>query len=245
MKEIHSILQTLGLLDSEISTYLAALEEGPSTVVDLSKITKLSRQATYTAIESLSQRGLMTSVLRGKKRFYAAEPPSKLLAYAKRQNQQMQERVKDLESMIPELELQTGGDRPVVRVYEEKEGLKAIIEDMKKNTSRETFEITDLDAMYKVLKPEDLKPLRQQLARRRIKIKGLYAGTAGPKMANSERYFLSNQNTGFKSHISIHGDKIEMVTFIDKIHSLTVESEHLSKTMKILFTLAIRGQKKK
>jgi len=70
MKDITPILKSLGLLDSEVKTYLASLENGPETVLDLAKLTKLSRQAVYSAIDALTERGLMSSALRGKKRYY-------------------------------------------------------------------------------------------------------------------------------------------------------------------------------
>src|SRR5512142_2814354 len=130
MKDIAPILKSLGLLDSEVKTYLKALENGPGTVLDLAKSTNLSRQAVYVAINSLTERGLMSSALRGKKRFYAAEHPSKLLEYAKRRNEEMKAQTQDLERLLPEIEMQAGGERPVVKLFEGREGLKAIIADL-------------------------------------------------------------------------------------------------------------------
>ena len=132
MKDISPILKSLGFLDSETKTYLAALSMGPSTVIDLTKQVKLSRQAVYVAIESLTERGIMSSTLIGKKRFYAAEKPEKLLAYAKRRESELDEHVKDLEKAIPDLELRTGGERPSVKVLEGKEGLRAYLVDLGK-----------------------------------------------------------------------------------------------------------------
>jgi HTH-type transcriptional regulator, sugar sensing transcriptional regulator len=235
MEKIASILKSLGLLESEISTYLAALEKGPSTVIDLAKSSKLSRQATYTAIELLTERGLMSSVVRGKKRFYSAEPPAKLLAYAKRKNAEMHDQVSDLEGLIPDLELMVGGERPVVRVFEGKEGIKTIIQDIQNSASKESYEITDADALFDVLKPEDLKELRGTLQKRNKKIKGIYAGKVGPKGFNVQRKILSDKEGGFQANIGIYGNSVAMVTFSGKMYSLLIESPQLAKALKILF----------
>lgn len=245
MKDISPILQSLGLLDSEITTYLAALENGPGTVLEIVKSTKLSRQATYVAIDMLSKRGLMSSALRGKKRYYAAEHPEKLLAYAKRRDMEMHERVKDLERMLPELELQTGGERPVVRLFEGKEGLKAIIEDMKSTEFKKSVEIADLEALYKVLSPDDLKTMRTALQKRGVKIRGIYAGAPGPKFVETDRIPLADEFSGFKADIGVYGNKVEMITFEGKLYSIIIESEALAKTLNILFELAFRGATKK
>lgn len=244
MKKIAEILQSLGLLDSEVKTYMAALQNGASTVLELSKETSLSRQATYVAIDGLVKRGLMSSALQGKKRFYAAEHPDKLLAYAKRKTHELNEQVSDLERLVPDLELKMGGDRPVVRVYEGKEGIKAIIEDMKVTNTKKIVEITDVDAMFKVLSPEDLKSMRLELRRRGAVVEGLYSGvgTDSPTV-EANRLVLTDEDSNFQSHIAVDGDKIQLVTFKGKMISVIVDSEALASTMRILFKYALHGSK--
>lgn len=244
MKDITPILQSLGMVESEIKTYLKALEGGPAVALELTKRTNLSRQAVYTAIESLTDRGLMSSALRGKKRFYAAEHPDKLLAYAKRRDALMREHIDDLERMVPELELQIGGERPIVKVFEGKEGVRAIIEEMKKTETKEAFEITDLDAMYKILSPKDLASMRQELKKRNIYIKGFYSGLPGEAVAKVNRVILPQEYSGFKAQIGIYGNKVYMVSFEGKMVSMLVESNTLAKTLNIIFDLAFKCAKR-
>lgn len=240
MINIESILRSLGFAESEQKTYLAALEHGSSTVLDLSKSTHLSRQATYTAIETLTKRGLMSSMLTGKKRYYAAEHPERLLDYAKRRATEVAEQIASLERSLPELALRMGGERPVVKVYEGEEGIRTVLDEMQHSNIRESFEITDLDAMYAILKPEDLLPMRSKLKKTGIHINGLYAGAASPKIADSERYALPKESQNFKSNVTIYGNKIALVTFEGKMHSVIIESEALAQTMIILFKLAFK-----
>ena len=242
MKDISPILRALGLLDSEIKTYLTALERGPRTVLDLAKLTKLSRQAIYVAIESLTERGLMSSSLQGKKRFYAAEPPDKLHAYAKRRETEMKERMNDLERILPELELKVGGEKPVVKLFEGKEGVLSIIRDLAVSRSSNNEEIADLHAMWDVLSPEDLKPMQEELKKANAHVRGLYSGLAKGKTLTSDRFTLPEKYTGFKSNITVYGkDKIAFVVFTGKMHSIVIESEHLAKTMRILFDLSLHA----
>ncbi|MEA3249840.1 MAG: helix-turn-helix domain-containing protein [Patescibacteria group bacterium] len=245
MKNIAPIMKSIGLLESEISTYMAALEQGPSTVIDLSKKSKLSRQATYTAIDMLTERGLMSSVLRGKKRFYTAEPPTKLLAYAKRKDSELHDKVGDLENMLPELELQVGGERPIVKVFEGKEGLKAISQEIRASRAKENYELTDLDAMFKVLSEEDLKEVRASLeqAGQRRRVKALYSGNPAGSKEDEYHIFLSNADAGFEANIGIYGNKLTLMTFRGKMYSMLIDSEPLTKAMKVLFEHAHNGVK--
>jgi sugar-specific transcriptional regulator TrmB len=245
MKDISPILKALGLLDSEIKLYLKALEDGPGTVLDLAKATGLSRQAIYVAIESLTKRGLMSNALRGKKRFYAAEHPDKLLDYAKRRDVEMHERVQDLERMLPELELAAGGEKPVVRVFEGKEGLRAVMADMQNTKTKVSFEIADLDAINKVLTKEDIAALRDSVRKGGTKVRGLYAGQTQGNSNPVDRMFLSREQGGFSSHIGTYGDdKIALVTFEGKMYSVIIESKPLNKALRLLFETAFKNAKK-
>jgi len=245
MKDIKPILKSLGLLDSEIKTYMKALEKGPSTVLEFTKYTGLSRQATYVAIQSLTDRGLMSSAQSDKKSLYAAEDPEKLLAYAQRRESKLKENIDDLKRALPELKLRAGGEKPTVKVFEGKEGLITVIEELQKNPKKDAVEITDGKAMYSVLTLEDLLPLRKKLKKANVYIRGLYTGEkVSPKTVGGYRYVLPKEYWDFKTNIGVYGNKIAMVTFGGKIHSVIIENPHLAKTLKIVFDIAFKEAKK-
>jgi HTH-type transcriptional regulator, sugar sensing transcriptional regulator len=236
MIDIAPILKSLGMLDSEVRVYLATLELGPSTVLDIAKHTKLSRPATYTAIDALTARGLMSAVQRAKKRLFAAEHPDRLLAYAKRQEHELEAKVADLARAIPDLALRVGGEKPIVKSYEGKGGLQAIIEDMRSTHPERLDEITNVDAMRSVLSDEDLAPLRKEYDRIRTNIRGLYAGSARPSAADAR--LLPPELASFKGTIEIYDNKVAFVTFGGNIHSVIIENSDIAETMRALFGLA-------
>lgn len=241
MKDISPILASLGFTDSETKTYLAALTGGPGTVIDLSKRSKLSRQSSYSAINALTERGLMASNLVGKKRHYSAEEPDRLVSYAKRHKEEVQTTIRDLEEAIPELRLQTGGERPVVRLLEGKEGLRAIVEDYRKVNFKTAMELTDLDALYSILKPSDLEDLRKSLAKTKVKIRGIYAGNPGKTDVHVDRKVLPKSLSHFNADIGVRGDRVAFATLKGKMHSVIIESKEIAKAMEVLFTLAFIG----
>lgn len=241
MKEISPILKAFGLLDSEIKTYLVALESGPQTAQDLTKRTRLSRQAIYTAIESLVRRGLMTSVLRHTKRLYSAEHPDRLLAYARRRETKLKDYIRDLERAIPELELQMGGERPIVRVLEGKEGVQALLEQTATKRTPTFYEIADYNAMIKVLDLEDLRPLREAIDRNGIKAIGLVNRPPFHNRPNIEHFLLPEEFRDFRCDIFVFGDHIGLVTFEGKIYSIIIEHKKLARALEILFVMATRA----
>jgi sugar-specific transcriptional regulator TrmB len=244
MKDISPILSSIGLQNSEIRTYLSALKLGPSTVIVLAKDTGLSRQATYVAIEDLTKRGLMSSVQHGKKRFFASETPAKLYAYAQRHELEMREKIQELNGLLPQMELYMGGEKPIVRVFEGKEGVREILEDLRETHSPEVFEITDVAAMDSVLESDDLVPLRNELLKKNITVHGLYTQPSREKKIRVNHYVLRMEESNFKSNISIYSDKITMVTFEGKMHSVIIESAALAKAMRVVFARALGLHKK-
>ncbi len=243
MKDLAPLLRSLGLLDSEIKVYVAGLTRGAGTILDFTKATHLSRQAVYTAVDALTDRGLFSNVMRGKKRYFAAEQPNKLIAYAHRYHHDVATKIADLEQMLPELTLQAGGDKPIVRLFEGKEGVRAIMEDWANTDFKEMDEIADTDALFTVLTPEDLAPLRKILKKRDVKVRGMYMGKKRSEGTVGDLHTITSKEGEFKSHIGVYGDKINLVTFEGKMYSAIVESKRLAQAMRTLFHLAIEGVK--
>ncbi len=239
MKDIAHFMQFLGVADGEIKTYQAALKKGSSTVVDIAKETGLSRQAVYDAIGTMTERGLMSSVQVGKKRLFTAEPPSKLLAYAKRRDDAMKEQISDLERSLPALELQIGGARPLVRLYEGKEAIHAYLADVQKNKPKKIFEIADTDAMYELLSSKDLEPVRNELKRARTEVEGMYFEKS-PRPRAKKGYSLPHGAQPFRANITLYDDKVAFVSFSGKVFSVIIENPNIAGALRNMFELAMK-----
>jgi sugar-specific transcriptional regulator TrmB len=246
MKDVSTILKSLGLADSEVKLYLAALENGASSVVDLAKQTGLSRQACYTAIEQMIDRSLMSSVQHGKKRLFVAEPPDKLLAYAKRKEQEMKERINDLKHALPKFELQLGGERPVVRMYEGKEGIRAFLDETRRVRPKLTREFADSDALRAVLTSEDLAPYQRELAKQKGKIKGIYMADQAttPSVVEGERVFIHHPKDRARADITVLGDRVGFVSLAGKMFTVILENKEIAKAVGYLIDLAYEEAKR-
>jgi len=247
MSDIRTILTSLGLLESEVKTYLAALGLGPSTVIALSKATKLSRQAIYDALSALVEHGIMSSVLKGKKRHYLAEHPDTLLAYAKKRKSDLGVQVKNLKRLVPKLTLQMGGDRPVVRMLEGKEGAK-LLSEMLEHQKRGThmYEVSDLEAVNEVFTEEELMLYRNASKKKGLTYDAILRGE--PKTNNKDgnkKYIIPEDKVeSFNTNISIGEREINMVALSGKMYTIQIENKEIRDAMKLLFELAVKGLKK-
>jgi len=141
-KLIESLVD-IGLSDNEARVYLAGLELGPCTVLQLAKHSGVKRTTIYTVIESLQAVELIKIELYGWKKLFTALKPDNLGTALNR-------RQKLLTSLIPKLEnLQTSKSSRSELSYWE--GLKAV-----KNVYNQLLQTIELGQDYLVLGNQEI-----------------------------------------------------------------------------------------
>jgi sugar-specific transcriptional regulator TrmB len=65
----------LGLSEKEAAVYLATLELGEDTALNIAEKSQVNRTTTYVILEKLMKLGLASTVERGKKTVFVAEDP--------------------------------------------------------------------------------------------------------------------------------------------------------------------------
>lgn len=121
----ENILEKLGMRQDEANIYAALLGSGPETVSGIAKSTGLHRPAIYRILPHLIERGLVTSVPRGKQKRFAAESPEKLKTL-------VDEVAGDLQEAIPELmrAFSSRSKKPIVKFLEGRKGIMSVFEDL-------------------------------------------------------------------------------------------------------------------
>ncbi|MFA6171512.1 MAG: helix-turn-helix domain-containing protein [Patescibacteria group bacterium] len=117
----QQILLNYGLDQKEAEVYLSMLKTGLGSILKISQATEIKRSTVYLAIESLVAKGLVRPIVKGKKRYYLAEDPEKLVAL-------IDDKKKEIEKIIPLLKSDylKQSEKPRVTFYEGKEGIKKI-----------------------------------------------------------------------------------------------------------------------
>ena len=244
-KDIATLFTSLGLSASETKIYLASLELGPTSVQDIAKAAKLSRTAAYDAIESLQKRGLMSSFERAKKKFFTAEDPETAAAHFKENINQMQDQLEVLNRAIPEIKMMAGGERPTVRFYEGKEALYALFADVEKVSPNELLEVSNVDAVYEFLGPDDLAAARSASKVETTKVRMLHLGEIRNPRKNTKYCKISKEFGDFNGDIWVYGDRVAFVTFVGKTICVIIESKVVVQVFHVLFEAAWKYNKGK
>ncbi len=238
-QDFIKLLRDIGLLPSEIKVYLAALELGPSSIQNIAKKAKISRTATYEAVELLQKRGLIAASSVGKKSLYSAEDPERITAYLKSEQHRLQTLLTDVTRSVEGLRLLAGGIRPTVRVYEGEEALRAYFDHVAQVKPKEFSEISNLDDVYKFLDNTTIQFARQSytwadMKRNRL----LHRGKLRNPRKGVQFRELPEKWGEFHGNIAIYDRYVTFVTFVGKLVVVIIESESLTTTMQLLFDIA-------
>ncbi len=243
-------LQQLGLSEKEAKVYLASLELGSSSVQDIAHKAEINRPTAYFQIELLIKKGLISSVTKGKKRYFNAESPDQLIRLLDIQEKEIKNKRNDFQKFLPELKtiFDLSEEKPKVRFFEGIEGIKAIQRDILKTETKTLEEFIPLDDTYKVF-PPDSGDHRKEMAKKlkAISKRIIYTSKKGKILKseeeNTKRAFIPIDKFSFHTEITIYGNKTALANHKDKLIGVIIESEEIANSLKIIFNLAWEAAK--
>ncbi len=118
-KHVRDALLSYGFDEKETKIYLAGLELGSATVLELARRTGLARTTIYPIVEALRHRGFFRLRKEKGHTHYVAEPPGTFL-------RRLEEREQTFRAILPSLEALhgTAGDAVGVTMYEGSDGFR-------------------------------------------------------------------------------------------------------------------------
>lgn len=250
-------LKKLGLKDKEASVYLSCLQLGPSPVQRIARKADVVRATTYVVLESLMSQGLVTKYKEGKKTLFSAEPPRMLMRLLEKEREDVDERQRDLETLLPELQVlvKTAKGRPTVRYFDGLEGLRAIRREMLmySQTGDTWYNFTPRDHLTALFGGAEEDSYYRQRMAKKIKVRTLYSTKSPTQRASvakrqaaysdtlSEHRYISARYFPSPSGMTIFRDRIAIGSFIGKLGGVIVESAEMADMMRRLFELAWIG----
>lgn len=238
-------LQALGLSEKEAKVYLAALELGQAPVQKIAAAAKLPRPTCYLQINTLSQRGLMTSVEEGKKRLFIAEPPEALLTLFQHEAEEVKTKQEALAHMLPELKSRmTGDDLPKVRLYEGLEGLEAMRRELLKLKNTEWYVICGADHYDSVVPRDSQVTQLRRIVSQRLRCKAILVDVKPTEKIIPElkylyeRYWVPSSKYDFPGEIAIFGNKVALLSYDKRPIGVIIENRAISTAMRSFFKLA-------
>lgn len=249
MSLLSQELIKLGLSDKEAKVYLATLELGYETVLNIAKKAQINRPTAYFILESLQKKGIVTTFEKEKKTYFAAESPDKLVTLLHKQKQDIDQKQKEFENILPEFRAlyNISPEKPTVRFFEGKQGLIAMREDFLKTSDKKIEAMYCLDDLNKVFTPEENKEFSNRRSAKKIKTFAICTAInqeiKRPQIL-SERRMVPFEKFPITSDLTIYNNKVAIASLKGKLSGVIIENKEIANTMRSLFYLAWESAKK-
>ncbi|MBP9757903.1 MAG: helix-turn-helix domain-containing protein [Candidatus Pacebacteria bacterium] len=238
-------LQDLGLSEKEAAVYMAALEIGRATADQLAKHAKIKRPTTYVQLESLMKMGLMSTYEEDKRTYFAPESPELLKRLLTKQRDELEAKERNLAGILPGLTqfFAGAGERPAVRFFEGKNGIKAIRDGLLSLPSGTHLKwIYNHDSLTQVFDEGERYDFAKRRAAQGIQLQSIYTRLAGPFdsndiVPNTERRFIEHGKMPITSDFYIYDNTVAMMALQERTFGILVESKEIAQSMGILFHL--------
>lgn len=224
------VLKQLGLSDNESEVYLLLLQMREALASDIAKKSKISRPHIYDTIAKLIDKGLASYVLQNGRRVYRPADPEVLVDLLKA-------KAETLGNAMPELRklYAPAKEKPVVEVYEGKESLKALLNELLRDGKG--FKAFGPTTRWKYEVPIAIK--RYFKEREKIGFKGqlLY-----PEGTEVYRHPLNEFRPIPKEYSSpattvMYGKKTAFILWLDPILTITIDNKEFSDSFRNYFDM--------
>ncbi len=220
-------LREFGLNDNEIRVYKACLELGSSSVTKISERANIYRTLTYEVLNSLSEKGLVSYVVKDKKKYFEAASPRKFIHI-------LDERKKKINEILPDLiNIQKSvKTKPSITLYEGKEGVKTALENILQE-AKSFYAFSPNKAMFNILKYY-FPNFFERRAKAGIKVKAIVDQPPYTTKLLEHKIIKKNVKVGYW----IYNNK---VIFFDCSKenpiAVVIENKEIAKTMKLTFDI--------
>jgi len=233
-------LQDIGLSDKEAQVYLGLLQVDHDSVLDLAKKTKINRTTIYPVLDSLAKKGLISEIKVDTKVRYQAEPPERLETFVEQQKIALEEQSARLHDIVPQLKSiqRESGERPVVKVFEGREGIISSLEEYFKNLPQDSvsYSIYSKDLLDEVFSPFERKKFLEIRKSKKSISKAIYTRAEGeiPNSDPDKRVKIDRNKYPILCDISISGDEVVISTLHGHLTSISIKNNDVAQTIKSL-----------
>jgi sugar-specific transcriptional regulator TrmB len=226
-EKIKEFLKSIGLGKNEAEIYLALLRKEASSVLEISKITKIHRSNIYDSLNNLINHGLVYEINTNKRKLFYARPLKSLLDYVKHKEIELKEIINSFEVVNP-IDRKVGISKGKFAL---KQALMSLLE------SGEPIVVYGIpNSAIETIGPI-LKEFHKERIKRKILMRHIYNQNAQErikqlnKMKYTEARHLSEKYDSFVS-TNIVKDKVILIIWDKEISVIEITDKNIAQAYK-------------
>ncbi len=242
------VLEEAGLAGNEAKVYLALVDLGSALAGEITKRSGVNRTNVYDALDKLTEKGLVSYVIKSNRKYFEASSPERIVNYLEEKEAKLKKKKRLVNNLLPELEIRRKLSREPqeATIYKGKKGLKSIAEDVLKTKK----ELLAFGAEGKFM--EEMQHYGKQWHIRRKKLKIPIKIIFNEKVRkNKEKAKFPMTKMRFSSALYdtpattwIYGDKVAVVVWSGQFIITLIRSKEVAKSYKQFFDVLWKGSKK-
>ncbi|OGE81147.1 MAG: hypothetical protein A3H72_00170 [Candidatus Doudnabacteria bacterium RIFCSPLOWO2_02_FULL_48_8] len=240
--QTESLLKEIGLTDKEIAIYLCLIELGAVPVRTLAQHSKINRGTTYDILKRLLELDLVNYLDKTTHQYFVASDPEKILMLVERKQKELEKVKKQVEETLPELKLifEKRGGKPVVKLYEGPEGIRAILQDvldsMEKASEKKYYVFSSASVRKNVYAA--MPDFSSKRIKRGIAVQTISLGEGGQLVGLDERRWIASRKTGLDATYElIYDGKVAHISLdnTDNPVGVLIQNREIAETQKLIF----------
>lgn len=236
--EIKQVLEQFGLTGKKADVYLASLELGSATVIEIAKKSGVKRTTCYDVLMELEKDGFISETAKGKKRLFSGEDPEKI-------RKKLHDRESLFSEILPQLKsiYNIKGVKPKIQFYEGKEGLRKVYADTLGYSSEilafateDIVKVLGMDWANHYIENRIKKGIRQRaiIPKTELIIDDF---SSKDQKQNRMSKLIDPKKYPFSVEINIYGfQKVALMSAREET-GVIIEGVEIYKTMKLIFEL--------
>lgn len=227
-------LEELGLSEKAAAIYASLLGKNRMGVAELARESNIKRATCYEYLDMLLQKDFVTRVPIGKRMYYSAVSPKKVLADFRKKTAGFEAKMEDMLRMH-----EAAVNRPKVSFHEGKREIKNIYDDLFK-TVGDLYSIFPADSFFETFTEEDYDDFDKALSQYALRSRDLFVASKSYKKLKVIRDKNGTQHKSdkklppdFKSNVDviIYSDKVALISLRD-LSAIVIENRDIAELFK-------------
>ena len=247
-------LKKIGFSEKEAGVYIQLIRLGAQPVSVISDRAGINRTTTYDIIESLTKKGLVSSIKKEGITHFKALDPKELLNYLEREKvehaKQIEKQQKEMEQLLPELISLENPEstKPKVAFFEGEKGMRQAYEDTLTSTE-DILAYANVEDMHRGLPNFFPEYYQRRGVEKNIHIKAILPDNKisiernkQDKKENRESLLIPTKEYDFSPEINIYDDKVLIASWREKM-AIIIKSKEIADFHKQMYKLCWKQAK--
>lgn len=231
-------LKKFGLSEKEARVYLASVELGDTTASAISIKSNLPRTLVYDILERLIELGLISYAIKANKKHFTAANPQELVRILKDKERV----ISNIMPSLMEMSKAHGSQRPQVEVYEGKEGMKTVMDDILRSGAKEFLGYGSSRSSYEII-PAFMEEWHKRRIKQKVVMKVIYNNTKQTRdkvrhLQSSLKYAhykLMPIEVELPTATVIYAGKVVLQSWTKEPFAVMIESKEMAENQKRYF----------